>query len=91
MDRKDEFNLFIDEMINCAYKEFADTEEYSLLREKLDKMHRDCEGILTRDEQVFVNECFELLLDVSGRQEQFVYRKGLRDSVSFLKWVGVLA
>ena len=62
-----------------------------MLQEKLSRMDTDCETILNPGERGFVEECFELLLDVGGRQELYVYRKGLTDGVKILKWLGVLA
>lgn len=91
MNDREEFTFFIDEMLNCAVREFKETEQYKLLREKLERMDRDCDTILTSDEKEFAIECFELILEVDGQEELFVYRRGLQDSVKILKWLGVLA
>ena len=54
-------------------------------------MDRDCDTILTEDEKEFATECFELMSDVSGQEKHYVYRKGLYDCVSVLRYLGVLA
>lgn len=84
------YDFFIDELLSSAVKSFHDTRQYELLREKLDQMDRDCEFNFTDDAREFATECFELLLDISGQQEYYVYRQGLRDCVTILKRLGVL-
>lgn len=91
MTNKEEFNLFVEGLLARAVEEFKSTEQYGLLKDKLEKMDRDCEIMFTKEEQDFTVECFELLLSVDGQQEQYVYRKGLKDCVFILKSLGVLA
>jgi len=91
MNRQEVFDLFLDGMLDCAAEAFHSTDQYRLLQEKLERMERDCETNLTQDEQDFARKCFELLLDVSGQQEQYIYRQGMRDGVAVLKRLGVLA
>ena len=54
-------------------------------------MDRDCDTILGADEREFATDCFERIMDVDGQEERYVYRKALKDCVSVLKWMGVLA
>ena len=91
MDINKEYNLFIDELLSRAVGEFKSTEQYNLLKEKLERMDCDCETMFTRDVHEFATECFELILDVGGQEEQYVYRKGFQDCVWLLKTLGVLA
>ena len=91
MTVKDEFDFLVDQLLDNAVKEFKTTEQYMLLQEKLDRMETDCETILNPGDRGFVTECFELILEVNGQEEIYVYRKGLTDSVKILKWLGVLA
>jgi len=86
-----EFALFIDELLSRAVEEFKSTDEYDLLKEKLDAMERDCDTMFTKEEKDFAVECFELILEVDSKEEQYVYRKGLQDCVFILKNLGVLA
>lgn len=53
MNGGEEFAFFIEEMLGCAIKGFKETEQYKLLREKLDQMDRDCDSMLTPDEKEF--------------------------------------
>ena len=91
MTTKSEFDFFLDQLLDIAVKDFKATEQYRLLREKLDQMEQDCDLMLTNDGKAFAFECFELLLEVNGQEEIHVYRRGLTDSVKILKWLGVLA
>ena len=91
MSNKKEFDFFVEEMLSNAVKDFKETTQYELLQEKLEQMERDCDTSLTEDGKEFALECFDLLLDVGGQQEHYVYRKGLQDCVSLLKYLGVLA
>lgn len=91
MDLNKEYDLFIDELLNHAVVTFKSTEQYKLLQEKLEKMDCDCGTMFTKEEQDFATECFELILEVGSQEEQYVYRKGLRDCVWLLKNLGVLA
>lgn len=86
-----EFELFVDELLSRAVEEFKSTEEYGLLKEKLDRMDCECDTMFRQDEKDFAIECFELLLEVDSQEEEYVYRKGLRDCVYILKNLGVLA
>jgi len=86
-----EYALFIDELLSRAVEEFKSSDEYNLLKEKLDTMERDCDTMLSKAEKDFAVECFELILEVDAKEEQYVYRKGLQDGVSILKSLGVLA
>lgn len=90
MSTKEEFDIFVEELLTRAVEEFKQTEQYELLNEKLNLMECECETMLTKSEQAFVNECFELLLSIDGQQEQYVYRSGLRDCIMILKNLGVL-
>ena len=91
MTNKEEFDFFVDQLLDNAVQEFKSTEQYNLLREKLDKMDRDCDTLLRADEKDFTTECFELIMDADGQEECYVYRKAFKDCVSVLKWMGVLA
>lgn len=91
MTDKEEFEFFVEQLLDNAVEEFKATGQYKLLREKLNRMDTDCETILNPGERGFVTECFELLLDVGGQEEHYVYRQGLLDGVKVLKWMGVLA
>lgn len=91
MNVNQEFDLFVDELLSRAVEEFKSTEEYGLLKEKLDRMDCECGTMLRKDEKDFAVECFELILEVDSKEEQYVYRKGLRDCVFILKNLGVLS
>ena len=88
---KKEWDFFVDELLSHAATEFRSTKTYELLEEKLEQMERDCATMLTEDEKEFAEECFELLYEVSGQQEEHAYRCGMCDGITILKYLGVLA
>lgn len=85
-----DFDFFMDEMLDVAVAKFKATAQSELLHEKIEQMNRDCETMFTEDERDFAVECFELLLDVAGQEERFVYRQGLLDCITILKRLGVI-
>lgn len=91
MTNKEEFDFFVEQLLDNAVKEFKETEQYKLLQEKLDQMDCDCDTMLREEEKEFAVECFELIMDIDGQEEYYVYRKGLTDGVKILKCLGVLA
>ena len=54
-------------------------------------MERDCNTTFNKEEKDFAVECFELILEVGSKEEQYVYRKGLQDCAAILKNLRVLA
>lgn len=91
MNKKEIFGFFVEQMLETVLNDYYSTEQYKLLQEKLVQMDKDCESNLKRDERYFVEECFGLLLDAAGEEEQFVYRRGMHDCVTLLKELRVLA
>ena len=91
MTEQEIFDVCLDELLQRAVDDIHATAQYALLAEKLERMHRDCDSMFAADEKEFAEECFSLLLDVSGHQERHLYQKGLRDGVTILKRLGVFA
>lgn len=91
MTSKEEFDFFVDQLFENAVKEFKETEQYNLLKEKLEQMDRDCDMMFQEEEKDFAIECFELIMSADSQEKCFVYRKGLKDCVMILKELGVLA
>lgn len=91
MSNREEISYLVDELLNKAVNEFRGTEQYNLLKEKMEQMECDCDSMLMADEKDFVFECFELIMDVNGREEAYVYNKAFKDCVSVLRWMGVLS
>lgn len=83
--------IFGDVELSRAVEEFKSSDEYDLLKEKLDIMERDCDTMFNKEEKDFAVECFELILEVDAKEEQYVYRRELQDCVIILKNLGVLA
>lgn len=90
MNNKEEFEFFIEQLLDNAVASFKATDQYKLLQEKLKHMDDECDTMFRADEKGFVVECFQLIMEADGREEHFVYRQGFRDCVNVLKWMGVL-
>ena len=91
MTNKEEFDCFTDGLLDNAVRDFKATEQYAFINEKLEQMERDCEVNFAEDERGFAEECFDLLADIYGQEESYVYRHGLHDCVAILKELRVLA
>ena len=85
------FGVLMEDLLGNALKEYQTTPQNQRSREKLDQMKTDCYSMFKDDERDFAEECFTLILDAEEAKTQYVYRKGLLDSVQLLKWLGVLA
>ena len=85
------FDFLSEQLLTGAIEEFRATEQYKLLREKLNQMDRDCDTNLTASDKQFAEECFELILRVESEKTHYAYHKGLLDSIKLLKWLNVLA
>lgn len=91
MRNKEIFDCFLDDLFENAVNAYHKTAQYDLNKEKLEQMDEDCEAKLNADTKNFAEECFELIMEADGQEEQFVYHKGFQDCAAVLKWMGVLA
>ena len=86
-----EIDLFIDQLFDHAVQSFRKNRQGELWAEKREEMDNRCSMMFSPDEQQFAEECFDLLLGAAGEEEIFVYRQGMRDCVTLLKTLGILA
>lgn len=91
MDEYTEIDFFTEKLYLNAVKQFKDTVIYGLLREKLHQTDCERNAMFTSEQQMFLRDYEDLLSEISCRQEEFVYKQGLQDSVMLLKSLGVLA
>ncbi|HIZ56951.1 MAG TPA: hypothetical protein H9671_12325 [Firmicutes bacterium] len=91
MQHQEEIEFFLDQLFGKAVGAFQKTEQHRLLMEKTDQMRQDCGKFLEEKNKKFVFECFELITDVDGQEEIYVYDQAFKDCVCLLKWLGVLA
>ncbi len=73
-----------------ACMNFQKTPQYEFLREKQGKMDENCKNKFSAEDFEFVEECFDVLLEVEGAQTEFVYRQGIKDCVRILKCLEVI-
>jgi len=91
MKGEEGFDFIIEQLLNDAIDGYKQTEESKLLKEKCDQIHCDCETMLMEEQHEFVMECFELLSGIDGRQERYIYKRGLQDGIWLLKNLGLLS
>lgn len=87
----EEYDFFLSELYQHAVKAFARTDTGRMLHEQNGKMNDDIETNLSMREKEVTYACLETLLTSCGKEAEFVYRQGLRDSVALLKRLGVLS
>jgi len=80
----EKIDLFFDELLDGAVEKYRKTRRYELAKEKMNQMDSECESVFREDERDFAEKCFETILEVSGYQEEFVYRQGILDCVVIL-------
>lgn len=91
MTRNESWNEYLDSMIGIVSEEFRGTKEHAFEREKQDMLEQWIESLYPEEKQKFFENCaFEQLLDAERRAEYY-YQQGLKDGVSILKKLGVLA
>jgi len=90
MSTKEELTDFVDQLLENAVAEYHTTPHYQLLKEKLDQMHQDCDGMLMEDEKEFAFECFELITQIESQQEAYLCHRAFGDCVAVLKGLGLL-
>lgn len=84
-------NEIFNQLFDNAMQDFTYEEGYESLLGKRNQIDRDCDTILAEVEQGFVRKCFETLAEISCRENQYAYRRGMLDCVSLLKALRVLA
>ncbi len=91
MNRNEEWNEFLGNLLSCALEGLKGTKEYeyrSVRQEYLDEM---LSTNLTKDEKDMVDEVLLELGTAAEHETELLYRQGFKDCVWLLKNVGVLA
>jgi len=91
MDKRQEWNGFMENMFNNALKECQTTKEYEFLKEKQEQLDARMSEAYPDDKHPLVYDfAFEIGLDAE-RKTEILYRQGIKDCVFLLKELGVLA
>ena len=91
MNNHEKWNEFLENLFGNALQEYQKTKEYEYIQEKHTYIDEILKTNFSASENKIINDCiFETGLDAE-RQTDFIYRKGLKDSVFILKELGVLA
>ena len=91
MNSNNEWNEFLESLINDALKEYQNTREFEFLKEKQEQINaRLLEAYPEKTNPLIYELAFETGLD-EERKNEFVYRQGMKDCIFLLKELGVLA
>lgn len=71
-------------LLQNAHEIFCKREEYSLLREKLDRAEQDCEINFSKDDLDYFSCWIEAQAALDGAEGWFLYEQGFRDCVAVL-------
>ena len=83
-------DFLMDELFERAGAKYLKTQQYLLSREKMEQIEQDCYGMLKKEERIFAEECFELILDAEEQKAQFLYQEGLFDGIKLVKYLKLL-
>ncbi|MPM44673.1 hypothetical protein SDC9_91352 [bioreactor metagenome] len=86
-----DFDEFMSFSFETASQKFYATNEYHLLKDKIEIMEQDYQERFSKDDSIFIENCFDVLLELEGSQAEFIYRQGYKDCVQLLKNLEVLA
>ncbi|MCL2054131.1 MAG: hypothetical protein FWG90_06800 [Oscillospiraceae bacterium] len=83
-----------DKLISVLYEsslnEYHETDEYKLLLEKNEQIHRECESVFKNDECEFAYEYFRDLKDIYEKETKYLYKKAFFDSMLLIRSLGIL-
>ena len=82
---KENYVWVIDGLIDKAYHDYFQTEEHAASEAELELRSK-----LTREDHQLVSSYLDLLNSAADKQERYLYRRGLVDSVRLLKWLEVI-
>lgn len=91
MNEQEEYVWFIDGMLDKAYHDYLQTEEYAAAQAEIHPLEQELRNRLPRQDYHLVSAYLDQLNASSGQQERYLYRRGLTDCIPFLKWLGVIA
>lgn len=89
--KQEDLNGIFNQLFDYAMQDFTCEKEYDSLLEKRNRIDRECDTMLAVDEQGFVQECFEILAEISCHENQYAYHRGMMDCVFLLRALRVLA
>ena len=87
---KEKYVWVIDGLIDKAYHDYFQTEEHAASEAELQPAEEELRSKLTREDHQLVSSYLDLLNSAADKQERYLYRCGLVDSVRLLKWLGVI-
>lgn len=87
---KEKYVWVIDGLIDKAYHDYFQTEEHAASETELQPAEEELRSKLTREDHQLVSSYLDLLNSAADKQERYLYRRGLVDSVRLLKWLEVI-
>ena len=91
MNRNEEWNELLSNLLSCALKNLQATREYEYRRQRQEQLDEMLTTNLTKEEKVMVEEVLFELGVAADHESESLYQQGLKDCVWLLKNLGVLA
>lgn len=91
MNRKEEWTMFLENLLSCAVKEYQSTSEYDNRKLYQDRLDTFFAKNLTVEQKNSVEEILLELGLANGQETEFTYQQGMKDCVWLLQNLGVLA
>jgi len=90
LNEKTEWNVYLENMHQHAYTEFRGSNHYHELRINLDRMEESCKGNFREADFARIVDWVDVILNTSGAESEFMYRRGYRDCVGLLKHLQII-
>lgn len=91
MDKKEEWNEFLSNLLSCSLKHLQATKEYEYLKERREYIDKMLTTNLTGEEKDIVDEVLCEFGLAAEHESELLYQQGIKDCVWLLKNLGVLA
>ena len=85
-----DFDDFINFSMEKASRLFRQTEEYRLLNENWERADQDLKTNFNADDYSYIEDCFEIMVQLESNESLFLYRRAYKDCVELLKKLEVL-
>lgn len=85
MGINEEYDLFIDELLNRAIESFRLTEENKSKQKELDQLDKICKKRFSDEDYHFIMEFINHIMSIAGVEQRYLYHQGVKDGFSLIK------
>lgn len=88
--QSEEFDQYLNAMYERAYRQFRESGEGRLLRERSARCEEDCMLNFHPGDHIYITDLVAALADAEGAEAAYLYRRGYIDCMESLKQLHVL-